>query len=108
VRARQLMIGALMVGDTNVVPPEVGLELTSEDLERRRLADTVRTHETEDLPGPRCRQPVELERVGGVAMRHLRVEVRGQVDDRDRLERAPVREWGSGGGERRLLRRSKR
>lgn len=73
---------------THVVSPEVGLELPSEDLERRALPNSIRTDEPEDLAGARRREPVELEGVRGVAVRDLGLEVRREVDDGDRVEGA--------------------
>lgn len=80
-----------MGGCAHIKAPEVGLELAREDLECGRLADTVRADEAEDLARARRGQSMELERVGRVAVRHLRLEVGRQVDDVDRLKRAPVR-----------------
>jgi hypothetical protein len=79
----------LRANETNVVSPEVGLELPREDLERRRLSDTVSSYETEDLSRTGRRQSVELERVGRVPVGHLGLEVGGKVNDGDGLERAP-------------------
>lgn len=66
-----------------IIPSEIGLQLAAEDLESCTLANTVRSHKTQDLAGTRHGQPVELETVGRVAMCHLALEVRGQVDDMD-------------------------
>jgi hypothetical protein len=75
-------------GCTDVVLSEVRLELAGEDLEGGRLSDTVRADETEDLTGSRRRQTMKLERVGGVTVGDLGLEVGRQVDDGDGLERA--------------------
>ena len=73
---------------THIITAEVRFQFTSKDLESCTLADTVRPDEPEDLARSRRRQTVELERVGGVAVGDLRVEIRGQVDDGDGFERA--------------------
>lgn len=78
-------------GWTDVVSSQVRLELSGEDLERRRLSDTVRSYETEHLTRPRGGQTMELERVGGVSVGDLGLEVGGKVDDSDGLKRAPGR-----------------
>ena len=82
--------------ETHVVAAEIGLELSGQDLERRALPDAVRPDEAEDLAGPRGGQAVELERVGGVAVRDLGLEVRREVDDGDGLERASARTLSDG------------
>lgn len=69
---------------------EVGLELASQDLERSTLADSVGTNETENLTGTRSWQPVQLERVGAVAVRDMRFEVGRQVENGDSLKGTPV------------------
>mmetsp|Transcript_42128 Transcript_42128/g.70307 ORF Transcript_42128/g.70307 Transcript_42128/m.70307 type:complete len:203 (+) Transcript_42128:2289-2897(+) len=66
---------------------EIRLELSRQNLQGRRLSDTVRPHETEHLPGPWHGEPVKLERVGSVAMRRLFFKILGQVDDHNGFER---------------------
>lgn len=60
---------------------EVGLQLATEDLERRALSDTVCSNETQDVSWPGHGQSVELETVGRVSMSDLALKVGGQVDD---------------------------
>jgi hypothetical protein len=71
-----------------VEPPQVGLELARQDLERRALADAVDPDEPQHLPWPRHGQPVQLEAVGPVPVRRLLGKVARKTDDLDRLERA--------------------
>lgn len=72
-----------------VKPTQVGLELASQDLEGGTLSDTVGTDETEDLTWTRCWQSVKLEGVCVVTVGDVRLEVGGQVENGDSLERAP-------------------
>lgn len=74
-----------------IVSTEIGLELARKNLERRRLADTVGADKTEDLTGTGSGQSMQLERVGLVSVRDVRLEVGGQVEDLDRFERASAR-----------------
>lgn len=67
---------------------EIRLELSGENLQRRRLADTVRTDETEHGAQPGRREPMQLEGVGAVAVGGVLVQVAGKVDDLDRSVRA--------------------
>eukprot|EP00964_Phaeocystis_antarctica_P102739 scaffold68058_cov49-Phaeocystis_antarctica.AAC.3 len=60
---------------------EVGLELTGEDAQRGRLTDAVRPDQPEHLPRPWRRHPVQLERVGSVAVGDGRRQLVRQVDD---------------------------
>ena len=76
---------------THIVSTEVGLHLSSEDLESCRLSDTVGSYETENLTWTRSRQTMKFERVGGVPMGDLRLEVGGKVDDGDGFEGASAR-----------------
>ena len=43
---------------------QVGLEFVRQNLQRGRLADTVGTHQPENLAGSGCRQTMELEGIG--------------------------------------------
>lgn len=74
-----------------VVATEVGLELATEDLQRCALANTVCSHETQDLARTGHRQPVQLEAVRRVSVGDLGLEVGGQVDDVDGVEGAFLR-----------------
>lgn len=70
------------------ISAEIGLELAAENLQCGTLSDTVGTHKAQHLTGPRRRQSVELEAVGGVSVGDLGFEVGGQVDDGNGVERA--------------------
>jgi hypothetical protein len=76
----------------NVETTQVGLQLAREDLERRRLSDTVRSDETEHLSWSGSGETMKLEGVGGVTVSDLRFEVRRQVDNVDGFEGASVEE----------------
>lgn len=67
---------------------QVGLKLAAENLERSTLADTVRSDQTQHIPGSGHRQTMELEAVGRITMGDLTLEVRRQVDDSDSAEGA--------------------
>jgi hypothetical protein len=60
---------------------EVGLQLAAQNLQGSTLSGTVTTNETQDLTRS------ELEAVGRVTVGDLRLEVGGQVDDVDGIER---------------------
>lgn len=70
-----------------VVAAEVGLQLAAQNLQGSTLSGTVTTNETQDLTRSGHGQSVELEAVGRVTMSDLRLEVGGQVDDVDGIER---------------------
>lgn len=74
-----------------VEPAQVGLELAAQNLEGRALADTVGSHETQDVAGPGHGKTVKLEAVGGIAMGDLTLEVRWQVDNGDGAKGATLR-----------------
>jgi hypothetical protein len=67
-----------------VIATQIRLLLSRQDLERRRLSDTVRADETEDLTRTRRGETVQLEGVCGVTMGDLGFEVGRQVDNVDR------------------------
>mmetsp|Transcript_192 Transcript_192/g.660 ORF Transcript_192/g.660 Transcript_192/m.660 type:complete len:544 (-) Transcript_192:139-1770(-) len=71
-----------------VVATKVRLELTSQHLERRALANTVRPDKTQDLSGPRHGQTVQLEAVRAIAVGGLLLQALGQIDDLDCSKRA--------------------
>lgn len=71
-----------------VVAAQVGLKLAAKDLQRGTLADTVGSNQAEHLSRSGHGQAVELEAVGAIAVGHLALEVRGQVDDGDGVEGA--------------------
>jgi hypothetical protein len=66
---------------------EVGLQLAAQNLQSSTLSGTVTTDKTQDLTGSGHGQSVELEAVGRVTVGDLRLEVGGQVDDVDGIER---------------------
>ena len=85
--AAEVLQDLLPVGRV-VEAAQVGLQLAAKDLQGGTLADTVRSHETEHLARAGHGQAVELEAIGRVAVRHLGLEVGGQVDDGDCVEGA--------------------
>ena len=68
------------------MPPQIGLHLPRQNLERRTLADAIGAHESQHLTGPWHGEPVQLEAVGPIAVRGVLLQVLGQVDDVDGLE----------------------
>lgn len=66
---------------------QIGLQLSAQNLQRRAFSDTVGSHQSKNLARSRGRQPMELEAVGAIAMGNLTLEIGGQVDDRDGVER---------------------
>jgi hypothetical protein len=60
---------------------EVGLQLSTENLQRRTLSNTVGTDETKHLSGTGHGKTVKLETVGGVTVGNLGLQVGRQVDD---------------------------
>jgi hypothetical protein len=70
---------------------EVGLQLAAQNLQGSTLSGTVTTNETQNLTRSGHRQSVELEAVGRVTVGDLRLEVGGQVDDVDGIERTFLR-----------------
>jgi hypothetical protein len=64
--------------------------LPSQDLQRRTLSDTVRPYQSQNLSWSWRRQPMQLEGVCSVSVGHLRVEICGQVENLDGVERAPA------------------
>jgi hypothetical protein len=66
---------------------EVGLQLAAQNLQGSTLSGTVTTNETQNLTRSGHGQSVELEAVGRVTVGDLRLEVGGQVDDVDGIER---------------------
>lgn len=74
-----------------IEPPQIRLELAAENLQSSALSDTVGTHKTQNISGPRHWQPVKLEAVGGISMRDLALEIGGEVDDGNGTEGAALR-----------------
>ena len=64
--------------------------VAAQNAEGRRLADAVRTHESQHLAGTWGRKSVQLEAVSAVPVRHLTLQAFGQVDDFDGLEGAAL------------------
>lgn len=71
-----------------VVAAKIGLELAAQDLQRRALADSVCSNQSQHLSRTGHGQSMQLEAVRRVSVRDLGLEVRGQVDDVDCVERA--------------------
>lgn len=67
---------------------QVRLELAAKNLQRGTLANTVGSDKTEHLVRARHGQAVKLEAVGAITVGDLALEVGGQVDDGDGVERA--------------------
>lgn len=74
---------------TYIVSSQVGLELSSKYFERSTLPDTVGPNEAKDLTRARGREAMELERIGGIAMGHFRVEISRKVNDSDSFKWTP-------------------
>mmetsp|Transcript_39690 Transcript_39690/g.99360 ORF Transcript_39690/g.99360 Transcript_39690/m.99360 type:complete len:356 (+) Transcript_39690:1363-2430(+) len=66
---------------------EVGLELSRQNFEGRRLAGAVGPYQTQHLAGAGHGHPVKLEAVGSVAVSRLLLHVFREVDDVDGSER---------------------
>jgi hypothetical protein len=74
-----------------VVAPQIRLQLAAQDLQRRTLSNTVCSNKSQYLTRAGHGQPMQLEAVGRVSMGDLSLEVRGQIDDIDSVERAFLR-----------------
>lgn len=70
-----------------IVAAQVGLELSTQNLQRGTLADTVGSDKTKDLARTGHGQTVQLETVGRVTVGDLGLQVGGQVDNVDGTER---------------------
>lgn len=70
-----------------IMATQVGLQLAAENFQRSTLADTVRSHETQHLARSGHRQTVKLEAVGAITVGDLVLEIGGQVDNGDGVER---------------------
>lgn len=62
---------------------KIGLQFSRQDPQSGRLADTVGANESEHLSWTGGWKTVQLERVGGIPMRHFGVQVCWQVNDID-------------------------
>ena len=74
-----------------IMAAQVRLQLATENLQGGTFADTIGSHETEDLARSRRGQTVKFEAVGAIAVRDLVLEVRRQVDNGDSIKRALLR-----------------
>ena len=74
-----------------VVAAQVGLELSTENLQSSTLSDTVCSNKTENLSGTGHGKSVKLETVGRITVGDLGLEVGGQVDNVDSTEWALLR-----------------
>ena len=68
--------------------PEVGGQVSGEDVEDRRLPNGVLPEEAHHPPLPGHRKPIEGELVGAVAVDVVRLQFIGEVDDAQGSERA--------------------
>ena len=66
---------------------KVGLQLSTENLQRSTFSDTVSSNQTKHLTGTGHRETVKLEAVGGITVGDLGFQVGRQVDDVDGTER---------------------
>jgi hypothetical protein len=64
-----------------VVSAQVGLELSTKNLQSGTLSNTVCSDQTKNLAGSGHGQTVQLETVGSISVGDLAFEVGGQVDD---------------------------
>ncbi|KAI6772291.1 hypothetical protein HG530_003249 [Fusarium avenaceum] len=71
-----------------IVSTQVGLKLSTQDLEGGTLSDTVGSNETQNLTRSRHGKSVQLETVGAISVGDLALEVGGQVDDGNGVEGA--------------------
>jgi hypothetical protein len=71
-----------------VVSAQVGLELSTKNLQSGTLSNTVCSDQTKNLAGSGHGQTVQLETVGSISVGDLAFEVGGQVDDGDGVKRA--------------------
>ena len=71
-----------------VITTEVRLELSSKNLQSGTLSDTVRANESKYLTGTGSWETMEFERVRGVSMSDLGVQVGRQINDSNSFERA--------------------
>jgi hypothetical protein len=74
-----------------IVSAQVGLELSTQNLEGSTLSDTVGTDKSKHLTGSGHGKTVQLEAVGAISVGDLALKVGGQVDDIDRIEGAALR-----------------
>lgn len=71
-----------------VVSAQVGLKLSTQNLEGGTLSDTVGSNKTQNLTRSRHGKSVQLETVGAISVGDLALEVGGQVDDGNGVEGA--------------------
>jgi hypothetical protein len=69
-----------------IVSTQVGLKLSTQDLEGGTLSDTVGSNKTQDLTRSRHGKSVQLETVGAISVGDLALKVGGQVDDGNGVE----------------------
>jgi hypothetical protein len=66
-----------------VISSQVGLQLSTQDLQGRTLPNTIGANQTYDLTWSGCGQAMKLEAVGRVSMCDVRLEIGWQIDDID-------------------------
>ena len=69
-----------------IITAQIWLELSTENLQRSRLSDTVGSNKTQDLAWSWHGKTMELEAVGGITVSDLGLKVGWQVDNVDGAE----------------------
>ncbi|KAF5779937.1 hypothetical protein HanXRQr2_Chr11g0466441 [Helianthus annuus] len=54
---------------------QIGFQLSSQNFESCRLSDSICSNQTENLPRPRDRQPVQFEGVGPITMSCIFIQI---------------------------------
>jgi hypothetical protein len=72
------------------VSAQVGLELSTQNLEGSTLSNTVGTDKSKHLTGSGHGETMQLEAVGAISVGDLALKVGGQVDNVDRIKRAAL------------------
>ena len=70
-----------------IISSKVWLQLATQNLQSRTLSDTVCSHQSQHLSGPRHGQPVKLEAIRRITMSDLALQIGGKVDDVDGIKR---------------------
>jgi hypothetical protein len=72
------------------VSAQVGLELSTQNLEGSTLSNTVGTDKSKNLTGSGHGKTMQLEAVGAISVGNLALKIGGQVDNVDRIKRAAL------------------
>ena len=75
---------------------QVWFQLATENLQSSRFANAIGPDKSKHLPWSRHRKAMELEAVGRITMRDLRLEVCGKIDDIDGSKGAFLDACGKG------------